>query len=436
LIDGGQGSDTVDYSASVDRIRVILEDGRAFGGDAHGDILIGVENVIGTNSAATDFLTGDSSANRLSGLAGDDELSGLGGDDTLIGGLGADLIDGGQGNDTVDYSGSLDRIRVILEDGRAFGGEAHGDILVGIENVIGTNSVSTDFLTGDANANRLSGLAGDDELNGLGGDDALVGGAGNDLIDGGLGTDTAVYSGNRSAYTISVSGGVTTVSGPDGTDTLSNVERLQFADMLTDAAGDVLSMPASSPDVPQVLPAMTGEKGSTGPEVLPTAMSDLPKPTGPEVLPVTSDDLGKHVAPQTLPGEATDVTIPVREPMSVADFAPRTGDVAATLSLFGEAAVNDQYLFVAAAGAGSPEVLPVMDDDFVLTGKFEGPTVLPPLEGDFDGVGLVKDMDFARGLLASLGHANTLNPHVSEDGLTVFEEWSGIAPHTKHDVWG
>ena len=96
-------------------------------------------------------------------------------------------------------------------------------------------------LNGDDGNDRLEGGSGADTLNGGTGDDLLIGGGGNDAINGGDGTDTAVYSGNRSAYTISVSNGVTTVAGPDGTDTVSNVERLQFADGLFDAAGAPLS---------------------------------------------------------------------------------------------------------------------------------------------------------------------------------------------------
>ena len=65
----------------------------------------------------------------------------------------------------------------------------------------------------------------------------MNGGAGNDALDGGQGTDTAVYAGNRSAYTLTQSGATVTVAGPDGTDTLLNMESLQFADQTVVAAG-------------------------------------------------------------------------------------------------------------------------------------------------------------------------------------------------------
>jgi len=54
---------------------------------------------------------------------------------------------------------------------------------------------------------------------------------GNDTLDGGSNVDTAVVSGNRSAYTVTqTSTGNFTVSGPDGTDTLTNIEYLKFDD--------------------------------------------------------------------------------------------------------------------------------------------------------------------------------------------------------------
>jgi len=417
--------------------------------------------VMGTNSADTDFLIGDANANTLSGLAGNDELSGGGGndillggsgDDLLVGGVGADTLTGGDGIDTVDYSSAVDRIRVDLAAGAAYGGvDAQGDTLSGVENVIGTNSIYTDFLTGDANANRLSGLAGDDELSGLGGDDVLIGGAGNDLINGGDGTDTAVYSGNRAAYVITVSGGVTTVTGPDGSDTVTNVERLQFADMVTDAAGAPSALPALAPADPLVLPLMADDKAGGGAEVLPVAPgetakddmawtlpaapADSGKDTGPEVLPSAPGDTAKSAEPQTLPGETDVFPSLARGTLTAVDFALHNSDIAATLSLFGDQPAEDGYLFAAVADTGLPTVLPVMSDDFVLTAKFETPPVMPTLSGDFDGLSVIKAIEFAQGLLHSAGGQSS-NPNVSDDGLTLFDDWSVFAAPTRHDVWG
>lgn len=80
-------------------------------------------------------------------------------------------------------------------------------------------------ITGDANANQL---------NGGPARDVITGGGGDDVIDGGGSADIAIYSGMRSQYFISVSSGKAvvrdTVASRDGTDTLTNVEKLQFSD--------------------------------------------------------------------------------------------------------------------------------------------------------------------------------------------------------------
>ncbi len=73
-----------------------------------------------------------------------------------------------------------------------------------------------------------------DLVHGGAGNDVITGGTGTDYLDGGAGTDTAVYAGNRSDYTITVVGNqiivVDKVAGRDGTDFLSNIEQLKFAD--------------------------------------------------------------------------------------------------------------------------------------------------------------------------------------------------------------
>ncbi|HEV7407945.1 MAG TPA: CARDB domain-containing protein [Bradyrhizobium sp.] len=75
-------------------------------------------------------------------------------------------------------------------------------------------------------------------LTGDSGNDIFIGTKGNDTIDGAGGSDTVVFSGNASAYTRTTLGnGSIPVAGPDGTDTLSNVEVLQFADQSISVGG-------------------------------------------------------------------------------------------------------------------------------------------------------------------------------------------------------
>ena len=218
------GVDTVTYASSAEGVRVNLGKATATGGDAEGDELMHIENLIG--SAGDDWLRGDSNDNMLTGGAGDDTLIGGGGgndildggpgddtlnggegNDTLIGGAGADMLTGGPGADTISYAGSDEAVDIRLRTGHASGGHAAGDEFAAVENVIG--SAHNDRLAGDdrpagaeaGGDNTLSGGGGDDEiyggsgndaLNGDAGDDALFGGAGDDALNGGAGDDTLI----------------------------------------------------------------------------------------------------------------------------------------------------------------------------------------------------------------------------------------------------
>lgn len=121
--------------------------------------------------------------------------------------------------------------------------------------IVSTGSIldggdGADTLLGGSSHDTLLGGAGNDLIEGgLGGTDIIDGGAGDDLISwtggdtiaGGSGFDTVVYSGDRAQYTITVADGVVTVSGPSGIDRLTGVERLHFADAITDGTGVVLT---------------------------------------------------------------------------------------------------------------------------------------------------------------------------------------------------
>jgi hypothetical protein len=87
-------------------------------------------------------------------------------------------------------------------------------------------------IVGDTGDNSLVGTSADDTMLALDGNDTIRGGLGNDTIDGGPGIDTAIFSGLRSAYTLTaLSGNGVRVVGPDGSDTLTNVEKLGFDDV-------------------------------------------------------------------------------------------------------------------------------------------------------------------------------------------------------------
>ena len=168
---GGPGNDAAYYASSAAAVTVNLLDGTGTGGDAEGDTLDSIENLSG--SAFEDSLTGNARNNVLSGRAG------------------ADTLDGGDGTDTVSYSGSRAGVTVNLLTGAGERGDAQGDRLSNIENLIGSRY--NDDLTGDTGNNVLRGGAGDD---------VLIGGAGADRLQGGTGQDTVSYAGSPEGVTV------------------------------------------------------------------------------------------------------------------------------------------------------------------------------------------------------------------------------------------
>jgi Ca2+-binding RTX toxin-like protein len=158
---GGSGTDTATYAASAAGVDVSLTTGLGFGGDAAGDTLQTIENLIG--SGQNDTLEGSSAANNLNG---------------------------GGGIDTLTYKNAGAAVTVSLASTSAQStGGAGSDTVSNFENL--TGSAFNDTLTGSTGANVLKGLAGNDTING---------GNGNDSLDGGIGTDTMTGGGNDDTF--------------------------------------------------------------------------------------------------------------------------------------------------------------------------------------------------------------------------------------------
>ena len=112
----------------------------------------------------------------------------------------------------------------------------------GLRGELGINSTT--------GARYLTGSFKDDVLAGTPFNDTLQGNGGNDMINGGAGTDTVVFNGNRGAYAFTtLADGALAVSGAEGTDTLSNIEWLQFADMRVERANVTADNVAPPPPV-------------------------------------------------------------------------------------------------------------------------------------------------------------------------------------------
>jgi Ca2+-binding RTX toxin-like protein len=89
-------------------------------------------------------------------------------------------------------------------------------------------------INGTAGNDYLTGTSGNDNISAGAGNDTIIGGAGNDNIAGGSGLDTLVLSGKGANYALTGTVGNFILKdnvGNDGTDNVTQVERLQFADV-------------------------------------------------------------------------------------------------------------------------------------------------------------------------------------------------------------
>lgn len=135
----------------------------------------------------SNVITGTSNNDTIHATSDNDEIYGGEGDDQIIGGAGADIIYGGRGNDVARYEASKEAITINLETNINTGGDAQGDTLFSIENILATSY--DDNITGDSKDNTIYANSGDDIVNGGAGNDVIYGGKGSDIINGGAGKD-------------------------------------------------------------------------------------------------------------------------------------------------------------------------------------------------------------------------------------------------------
>ena len=222
ILEGGAGADRLDggansaateigwgdsarYARSAAGAQVNLAAGTGTGGDAEGDLLIGIENVTGSQYA--DTLTGDAGGNRLSGLGGNDVINGGDGANVLDGGDGDDFINGGNDDDNIDGGDGNDVIYAL--DGNDL-------VQAGLGNDQVYGGAGNDQILGDAGDDHLEGNWGNDQLQGGDGADVLVGGDGNDTLVGGSGSDWLQGDGGDDVYLFDARSGSDTIADGSG----------------------------------------------------------------------------------------------------------------------------------------------------------------------------------------------------------------------------
>ena len=244
-LSGGKGNDFLYSGGGNDTL---------IGGDGDDAMFDHSDNNGFLGGAGNDQMHGGAGVDHMNGEAGNDISFGDKGDDVLTDISGRDLLHGGLGTDTVDYSDYAGRVVINLaandgstrmsdfNPGGIFGNsyeelagtqgsarqfvtvtiggmpmeiEAQSDILVSIENVIGT--ANNDTIGGNGSANEFWGGEGNDTLRGLGGNDVLHGEGDKDRLEGGAGQDTLF--GDGGADTLDGGTNYDTMWGGAGNDT-------------------------------------------------------------------------------------------------------------------------------------------------------------------------------------------------------------------------
>ena len=132
------------------------------------------------------------------------------------------------GQDTLDLSGFSGASDINLEAESFSSGGVKSDGGRVLNNIAIAKGVVIE--------NAIGG-SGNDTLKGNGVANTLRGGGGNDTLDGGDGLDTAVYRGAKADYTITRNANgsysvTDNTANRDGTDTVTNIEQLQFSDQV------------------------------------------------------------------------------------------------------------------------------------------------------------------------------------------------------------
>ncbi|MRD49150.1 hypothetical protein GHT07_17885 [Caenimonas koreensis DSM 17982] len=185
-----------------------------------------------------DTVEGGGGDDALYGDEGTDSLLGDSGDDLLDGGTGADSMTGGTGDDTyiVDSAGDV----VTESESAALTRPKDPTTLNpggGIDTVVASiNYTLGSFIENLVLAQGASPLAGTgnalaNQLTGNDGNNTLSGGLGDDRIEGGGGIDTAVFAYPQNQYSrVSGDGYILLSAHDEGRDTLTGVERVEYAD--------------------------------------------------------------------------------------------------------------------------------------------------------------------------------------------------------------
>ncbi len=397
-LNGGDGTDTADYSTQFGNVIVNLGStdfssvglpngtytvvsGTAEDGFGKVDTLISIENI--RTGLGNDVVIGSAAANRIVTNAGRDSINAGAGDDTVFAGAGDDVVIGGDGHDSIDGGAGHDSIDAGVGDDTVRGGAGH-DILVGGNgtDVLDYSDQTTGVVVNFSSSIYQSVAAGtaDDGLGGIdtiSGFEAVTGGAGRDTligaaamtVDGGLGSDILIA--NASGSTMVFDAADVSVVGGAGTDTL----------LVNDAAVDFRTTWA----MPQISSIETIKLNAESPQTLTLDQDAVYRMAGTSSLHIqgTAEDSvvlanitggswtnssGTYTSSYTVGGSSLTLTVVLDSPVSTVSVS-RTASGSADTILGSELA--DTY----SGDAGNDSIAGYAGDD-VLNGDAGNDTLL------------------------------------------------------------
>ncbi|MEL6476199.1 MAG: Ig-like domain-containing protein [Pseudomonadota bacterium] len=235
-------------------------------------------------------------------------------DDTYIASSALEDVFGGSGSDTISYSASFEGVTVDLGAQTVTGGDAAGDTISSIENVIGS-----------------------------GFDDLVTTSSSDNTFFGGEGSDIFVVNGDSDEYSVDTDGATTVVTdlvavgGNDGTDTLIGVEILRFND--ADLAIGIIETPTIS----ITADAVSTDEGDAGATNITFTLRRLGEPAA---LGLTSAiDFTVSPAPGILTAEASDF-VGNAFPSGTVNFAADQTEATITVQVQGDTLFESDEEFV------------------------------------------------------------------------------------------
>jgi Ca2+-binding RTX toxin-like protein len=212
-LDGGAGSNTINFLLSANGMTINLTAGTATGWG--NDTLTNFHNVVGSNHG--DTITGSVGNDSIVGGTGNNYFYITAGVDTLNGGVG--------GSNTLDFSAATAASTINLMVGTTTGFVT--DSISNFSTIVGSNFGDT-----------ITGSTGNDSITGGSGNNTVFATTGIDTLNGGVGgTNTLNFTNATTASTINLTTGLTTGWATDSISNFRNLIGSNHGDTITGSTG-------------------------------------------------------------------------------------------------------------------------------------------------------------------------------------------------------